>query len=507
MLRRPHSTDATAQGARRINVDRSHFCLARVTLEARSAHGIHSGQGDVTHDVLLVRDANGLPALPGSSLAGVLRSAYRQYIGPEHTDLLFGHRNRSDQDGQASFLTVGWGLVHDSQNRPIEGLSPDAATDPLLAFLLNDKPLVRQRVRLAHTGTAEATGKFDVTLIPAGVRYTTLISYWCDGSEPSLHRWQNLLAVLGSPILRIGHGTRSGNGHFEVVDLLHNRWDLRTQAGRRGFADRPRSRADRQGLDPIEQTTPLKSDSPATDLLPLGLQARLDLAAEAGWRVGGGERSISGVRYDKDKEPDLLPQHEICVCWKGDHAHFDETRESRHLLPGSAVKGALRHRVAYHYRCLTGAFAGTEAVLPHPEACPAIQQLFGHAEGDDGMAGVLGFHDVLLKDAATAQLMHNRIDRFTGGVIGGALFSEEVLWQTQLELRISILPGAERVDAITWRAFERTLDDLANGWLPLGANGSRGLGVFSSADEKGVQWSDEGRWISGRLNAADKEAV
>lgn len=497
-----------------MNVDRSHFCLARVTLEARSAHGIHSGQGDVTHDVLLVRDANGLPALPGSSLAGVIRSAYRQCIGAEDADLLFGYRNRGDEDGQASFLTVGWGHVHDSQNHPVEGLSPDAASDPLLSFLLNDKPLLRQRVRLTHTGTAEETGKFDVTLIPAGVRYTTLISYWCDGSEPSRQRWQNLLALLGSPVLRIGHGTRSGNGHFEVVELLQNRWDLRTQIGRQGFTDRPRSRTNREGLAPAEPAALPKLDVSGTSVPPVGLQVRLDLAAEAGWRVGGGERSISGARHDKDdkhdknqKEPDLLPQHEICVHWQDDRAEFGETRQSQHLLPGSAVKGALRHRVAYHYRCLTGAFAGTDSVLPHPEACPAVQQLFGHAEGKDGIAGVLGFHDILLKDTATALLMHNRIDRFTAGVINGALFSEEVLWQTRLELRISILPGAERVEATTWRAFERSLDDLANGWLPLGASGSRGLGVFSCVDEKGLQWSDEGQWISARLNAAVKEAI
>lgn len=488
-----------------MNVDRSQFCLARVTLEARSAHGIHSGQGDVTHDVLLVRDANGLPALPGSSLAGVLRSACRQYIGADQADQLFGHRNRGDQDGQASFLTVGWGLVHDSQDRPVEGLRPDAADDPLLAFLLADKPLVRQRVRLAHTGTAEATGKFDVTLIPAGVRYTALISYWCDGSDRSRRHWQSLLGLLGSPVLRIGHGTRSGNGHFEVVELLQNHWDLRTQAGREGFAMRPRSRAERQGLTHAGQAEAFEPGEPATALPPLGLQVRLDLVAEGGWRVGGGERSISGTAYDK--EPDLLPQHEVCVRWQDGRARLDEARQSYHLLPGSALKGALRHRVAYHYRCLTGAFAGADVASSSPESCPAVQQLFGHAEGNDGLAGVLGFHDLLLEDAATTQLMHNRIDRFTGGVINGALFSEEVLWQTRLGLRIAILPGAERVDAVAWRALEHTLDDLANGWLPLGANGSRGLGVFSSIDDSGAQWSDDGQWISVRRNAAAKESV
>ncbi len=488
-----------------MNVERSHFCLARVTLEARSAHGIHSGQGDVTHDVLLVRDANGLPAVPGSSLAGVLRSAYRHHVGAEQADRLFGCRNQGSQAGQASFLTVGWALVHDSHDRPVEGLRPDAADDPLLAFLLNDKPLVRQHVRLTHTGTAEATGKFDITLIPAGVRYTTLIAYWCDGSDPSRLSWHNLLALLGSPELRIGHGTRNGNGSFEVIELLHQRWDLRSPSGREGYGRRPRSRTDRQGLEPAGNTGPIEPGALTPGSPPPGLQIRLDLVAEAGWRIGGGERSISGANHDK--EPDLLPQHEIRVRWQGTQAGLDQTRQSYHLFPGSALKGALRHRVAYHYRCLTGEFAGTEPASPSPEACPAVQQLFGHAEGDKGVAGVLGFHSLLLEDTQALQLMHNRIDRYTGGVINGALFSEEVLWQTRLELRIAILPGAERVEALAWQAFERTLEDLAEGWLPLGANGSRGLGVFTSIDNQGAQWSDQGQWISLRRNAAAKEAV
>ncbi len=49
------------------------FYQVYVTLEAKSAHAIHTGHGDTTHDSLIVRDANGLPTLLGTSLAGILR--------------------------------------------------------------------------------------------------------------------------------------------------------------------------------------------------------------------------------------------------------------------------------------------------------------------------------------------------------------------------------------------------------------------------------------------------
>lgn len=461
-----------------MTVTRSHFCLARVTLEALSAHGIHSGQGDATHDVLLVRDANHLPVLPGTSLAGVLRHAYQRRHGERATDALFGV---GGGEAQASSLNVAWALVHDSTNRPVEGLRTDLDTDPLLARLLDDKPLVRQRVRLEHTGTASPTGKFDVTLIPAGVRYTGWLSYWCDSSDGSRTLWRQLLELLNESALHLGHGTRSGNGHFKAIELLHAEWNVAAPAGREAFVARPQSRAERGTLTPFAPT----------GQAPAKLEATLKLRAEAGWRVGGGEQSLNATCYDK--QPDLLPQHEIRVHWDGDQGRFGA---QHHLLPASAIKGALRHRVAYHYRCLTEDFAQPGG-RHDPELCPAVSALFGHAQDDEGRAGVLVFHDVVIHDAQCVRLMHNRIDRYTGGVINGALFSEEVLWQTPLDLRIELLPDAARVDRLSRQALARALDDLAGGWLPLGANGSRGLGVFVGDGHSAVQWSDGGRWLDG----------
>ena len=455
-------------------VNRPYYCLARVTLEALSAHGIHSGQGDATHDVLLVRDANGLPALPGSSLAGVLRHAYRERHGRDAAEHLFGHLGA---DAHPSWLNVAWALVHDSRNQPIEGLQVDAGDDPLLTFLQDSKPLVRQRVCLEHTGAARDKGKFDVTLIPAGVRYTSFIGYWCDGSETSRQQWQNLIDMLGGQALHIGHGTRNGNGLFSVAELAQARWDLRTPEGRTAYVGRPRSRRDRHTLQAVASCP---EDA---------LHVTLNLKSESAWRIGGGERSLN--RHDK--EPDLLPQHELRVRWDKDTARFDLPR---HLLPGSAVKGALRHRVAYHYRCLTGEYAGNGA-SPRTDDCPAVISLFGQAEETDAQAGVLFFNDLFLQSDSTV-LMHNRIDRFTGGVINGALFSEEVLWQTPVTLKINLPDprSLSHVDAAARKALQRALEDLGNGWLPLGAGSSRGLGVFSDPEGLGPQWSDAGEWIN-----------
>ncbi len=150
------------------------FHLLKVTLEAKTAHAIHTGHGDTTHDSLVVRDANGLPTLVGTSLAGVLRHQYQHQYGEKSAQSLFGYANGND--GQTSWLNIGWGLVHNSQNKAKEGLLTDSElADSLLDLLKNDKPIVRQRVRLNDKGTSVDSGKFDVTLIPAGVRYSFLV--------------------------------------------------------------------------------------------------------------------------------------------------------------------------------------------------------------------------------------------------------------------------------------------------------------------------------------------
>lgn len=460
------------------------YCMARITLQAASAHGIHSGMGDATHDVLLVRDANGLPTLPGTSLAGVLRHSIAATHNKETEERLFG---RGGNHAQVSWTTVSWGQVHNSNNQPCEGLLTEAQLrDPLLERLLDGKPLVRQRVSLNHRGTAKDTGKFDVTLIPAGVRYTAFIGYWCDGSEQSRDDWEKLLNLLTNQELHLGHATRSGYGQFTVQSLHHAEWDLKSEAGHKAYCQRPRTRNATTGLN-VRKASPVAP-----------LHVALTLQAEAGWRVGGGEHSLN--RHDK--EPDMLPQHEWSVSWNANKATISA---HSYLLPGSAVKGALRHRLAFHYYCLKQQFADNLSDF-EINNCQAVNVLFGSAEEDQGQAGLLRFSDLQLpaSKTSTSVLMHNRIDRFTGGVMNGALFSEEVLWQTPLQLKIAVLPKAEKlgIDPDIRQALQLTLEDLANGWLPLGAGGSRGLGVFSDPSGTGPNWSDQGQFINKQQEAS-----
>ena len=116
-------------------------CLARVTIETCSALSIGSGAYHPQRDCQVVRDANGLPAVPGTSIAGVLRHLVFDLVGNEEgTAELFG-----SIEGGPSRVEVSWAHIHDTNDKPVDRLELDERkleSDAILgAFLRSSSPL------------------------------------------------------------------------------------------------------------------------------------------------------------------------------------------------------------------------------------------------------------------------------------------------------------------------------------------------------------------------------
>ena len=67
--------------------------VADITLQAESPFLIASGDTDGSSDALPVVDANGLPTIPGSSLAGVLLVAFLGVYGDLLAKRLYGFQD------------------------------------------------------------------------------------------------------------------------------------------------------------------------------------------------------------------------------------------------------------------------------------------------------------------------------------------------------------------------------------------------------------------------------
>jgi hypothetical protein len=213
------------------------------------------------------------------------------------------------------------------------------------------------------------------------------------------------------------------------------------------------------------------------------LKVEIPLQAEDFWRVGGGAISF-GQHYEKEADARLYSERQ--VLWNDDGAGGERARldQPRPVLPGASIKGALAHRTAFHAHRLAGRWAdGSVAMVAPDTPCEEVQSLFGliantDSEGQsDGLAGRIFISDVRLSETGKVQLLqHNSLDRFTGGVRKGMLFSEEALFRTDITLCLEI--DTRSISLKARQAFRLALEDLRNGRLPLGSGHAKGHGYF-----------------------------
>lgn len=413
-----------------------YLTIARFSVEAVSPITIASGGEKSSLEAPLVRDPNGLPMLPATSLAGILKQA----LDLDDAREFLGYQDR--QDGKRSAVTITDALIHWSDNRPRDGLllgdeSPNS--DPLARTFAKDAPIRREHVRISRYGTVDGEGKFDRAAIPSGARFTfEMFARHGDGEAP-LGRLID--CVLGG--LHIGGATRSGYGALRCIAMGQKQIDLRNQDGRALMVE---------FASPDLSGTAIEMrivEEPKRPGLSLSFQG------EGPVMVGGDSAA---------EEIDSAPYAERHIRWLEGEGEMVK----RYVIPGSSIKGPLRHRTAYHL---------FRSGLEQDAVETAIATLFGSPkEGERGGPGLLRFHDAPIADGTkTVTVPHVSIDRFTAGVRQGMLFMNEVLWKPAFQVEIDRL-GEAGVEAE--QAFALALADLKSGHLGIGADWGDGVGII-----------------------------
>ncbi|MCR4938733.1 MAG: hypothetical protein K5930_01330 [Treponemataceae bacterium] len=436
-----------------------YYYYAEITIEAVTPLVLASGKSGNFFDIELVRDANGLPAIPGTTIAGILRHAFQNQSDEKSANLFFGFQAKNE--GHSSSLEVSWAYVHDSNNAIHKSFYPVSKIDddPILKELyIKDNPdFKRDHVNLTEKGVAKNNGKFDRYFVPSGSRFTFSIGFWSENEKDD--NWSKILNLLFSPSFRIGASGRAGYGNIKVIDIKIPKKDW---------------------FDLSEDN--LESFKVCSKNLSLGNfnneieKKEIKLQFPLGFRIGGGSTSFLSSKHS----PDILPYSERIIKWDGNVGAFESN--PRITIPGSAIKGALRHRTAYHLARINKKWAVNNA-----SADDGLADLFGFAANGNnsqntGKAGKLLFTDLYLKESETYELSRNSIDRFTGGTLDGALFQEEnVKNNTAFETCIYLDKNIDKTSN-EYKAFEWALEDLQAGRLALGGGSGHGLG-FNHAEE------------------------
>lgn len=460
--------------------------IVRLTVEAATPLAVGTGKScDILTDAPVAKDVNGLPYIPATSIAGVLRHAMG--LTDDQTEgNPFGYISKSDDNddsGHGSDIIFTDAVMMGKNGKALDGIQDIDWNDEFYRYF-QDLP-VRQHVRIDHKGTAENNGKFDNEVVYKGTRFVFEIELMSEKDDKE--HIEKAIGHLRYSTLRIGGGTRKGYGKLSIVDCRQASLNLSKPEHLEKYLNKSSSLAeDWDGftkIPVIESLDYSKWTHYQLKLKPLDF-----------FMFGSGMG---------DSDADNVYVSELIVSWgSDDKPYIDKDKEckpqKRVLIPGSSVKGAIAHRTAYHYNKIKGNFAENYKDKEKREEITgsnnkAVAEIFGKADGDKFTRGRILIDDVIKGQAEpkSKSFFHNKIDQFTGGTMDGALFQEKVIYDKDTEYTFDIyVENSALADDDIKKAFVQSLRDICAGLLPLGGITNRGNGIFTGTATE----NDEPLW-------------
>lgn len=446
---------------------------AHIVLEAETPLVIGSRRKTMLTDAAILKDVNGFPYIPGTSIAGILSHA----LDKETKGTFFGIKSSSkenDNDSKGSDIIFSEGKIIDLKGNVIDGISNLSETDFSNRFKRLPK---RNHVCLTNKGVAKNAGKFDEEVIYKGCRFAFDIEMVAKSGDidSTSSFFDEVLSSLYSATLRIGGGTRNGFGKMKVHEIkkrtliLSNKCDLAKY---------------------LNYSSNLSSNYADWDTLKKS-------STDEGWityelTLKPNDFFSFGAGFG-DKVVDDIQVREECIEWNDKN---EGAFKEKYLIPATSLKGAIAHRVAFYSNIKEGKYAMQIPVEEFDNYSggmnKAVGLLFGYQKDkEDLRRGICIFNDLFVEKNEKKEKVFNHvsIDRFTGGAIDGALFSEKVIDGSDLKLKTTIMVKDTGEEGLTdaLECLERALKDIDLGTLTFGGGSGRGHGTFKCSIIKNGQ--------------------
>jgi len=431
-----------------------------ITGEMRLETAAHlGGEGDAAVDMAVLRDPKeGVPLLPGTSLAGALRSHL--------ADVLGGYRSSEQQEVEELFGTAR-SPKRQEPTAPFEGAPSDDAGSQSLLIVFDSlgtlpdgaAPEIRDGVAIdPATGTAEAHKKFDFEILPAGTCFPVRVELIVG----DLKKEAQLLVLLVTALNGLGEGDiglgmrRSrGLGAISVHDWKAVRHDLATPQGWLCWltSDHEKPIGDHvpghgSAAEAIRAAFPnLKIEKFADRRRRLLVDLKLDLAG------------------------DLLVRSPAADAGAPDVVHLHSA--GKPVLPGTGLAGALRAQALRIARLVRESQGDWDKFVDRLFG-PRLEREDANSQGGQAMASRLRISESFIENGEGRRQTRIAIDRFTGGVVRGALFDEQVLAGGNLKVRLELRDPADAETGL----LLLLLKDLLSGDIPVGGAVSVGRGVL-----------------------------
>jgi len=380
-------------------------------------------------DTYILRNQDDRPFIPGTSLAGVLRNAM---MGADASDtektvgeLLFGKidKDKKSDTGWQSAISIDDLILDNAEIVQRDGVSIDS-----------------------YTHTAIDKKKYDYEAVERGAKGTfqAVVSLRKNQED----RFEEIHAALGSLVgtlkagIRIGALTTKGFGHVQVSDAKAELYDFRYPEDVQAWL--------------LQES----SNRPIADMVEVGVPRSNTLYID-------GEFSLRSALIIRDYDTDETQEH-----GEGDIAAVQKQSNREYVIPGTSLKGVLRHQAERIVR-----LSGQEERL-----ADGLNELMGYAEEDTKEKQKSRFYvdEAYLKQGvAEKEQSRNRIDRFTGGTVETALFTTKPIWQMEPH-KPTVHIHYEIPECKPWEAGLALflLRDLWQGNVALGGEKSIGRGVL-----------------------------
>ncbi|GAA3657874.1 RAMP superfamily CRISPR-associated protein [Flavivirga jejuensis] len=436
--------------------------IAQIVVEAISPLAIGSDTLAYDQDNLVVKDCNNLPCIPGTAIAGFLR------VNNNEIDALFGDdRESNKKQPVGSNICVSDGFLLGKDQKVIQ--EPQIITCDFLKKYENLP--IRQHTAISHLGAAKNTGMFDTEIVFKGSCFKFQIELELE--KENSKAWQAIKNTLLSNNFYIGASEFNNFGELQVVELKDAEFNIANGLELKkylGISADLNSGSDSLKVVDID-TAGITKKYEVEEINLSGANSFFHFGA------GFGDDEVDAVCYKED----------VIEGWENDAPSFEE----KYVIPGTSIKGTLAHRVAFHYNKKNDITIEKIIEEHNKDNSKSIEILIGShigynnqavcdifgkpkiSENENGEHGKLIIQDVYLDDSYDEiTFNHNKIDRYTGGTIAGALFNEKVLAIDAFDLKF-------KTDTATLenKYLQAALNDLKNGLLPIGGLTNKGHGV------------------------------
>lgn len=403
-------------------------------------------------DMELIRDErSGKPLFPGTSLAGALRS----YL----TDIACGYRSEEIQ-----YVKLVFGEAKESEESNSYGQSNISVFESIGELDENHPIELRSGIRLdPKTGTVAKHALFEMEVLPPRTKFPIRLDITIPDKDSEKDIMSGVLKIcqgLENGEIRIGGRKTRGFGQCHVETWSADRYDLQTETGWKqwlasDYGNDLKFNGDRHISDAISEHIEVNS-------LTLSFDKRRHIVVKLHLDLRGG-LLIGGSGTDPDG-PDII--------------HLTSARDS--VIPGTSIAGALRARA----RRILNVFTDNKERVQN-----FMNSMFGTSateEADSLKKSKLIVHESTLTGGQRLRPNRIKIDRFTGGVIDGALFEEEVYYGGSFDMIMELRnPKIAQVGLLLL-----LVKDLVDGDLPLGAASSVGRGYAEGTAEVTVFGKD-----------------